>query len=234
MIDAFSALLFDAGGTLLHPYPSVGEIYAEVADRYGTRVASQDIQKKFMEEWRRRDGMSQLTVHVDEKIEKDWWRAIVRDVFAPFGLVERFEEFFEELYDLFARPEVWRLYPGAPEVLGELRRRGKRLAIVSNWDSRLFKLCDGLGITGYFEFILASAVFGASKPGPRIFEEALRRLEIEPSQALHIGDSFEDDIKGASAVGIPAVLIDRHRHFDGAAAGPFRPRRVIRDLAELL
>ncbi len=233
MIHSYRAIFFDAGGTLLHPYPSVGEIYSEVASRYNFHVSSQEIQTRFMKEWKQRDGMSQLTHHVTEKIEKEWWRAIVRDVFCVEKEFPKFDDFFEELYELFGHPDVWRLYPGTHEVLLELKRRGKKLAIVSNWDSRLFKLCDSLDLTKHFDFILASAVFGASKPGPKIFEEALKKIKVEAREALHIGDSFEDDVRGAARVGIKTVLIDRHAHFSPTKDMPVLPDYVIRDLAEL-
>ena len=186
-----------------------------------------------MEEWKKRDGLSQLTSRLDEKIEREWWKDIVRDVFTAFGPIRNFDVFFEELYHLFASPESWRLYPGVKGILDEIKRRGKRLGIVSNWDSRLFKLCDGFGITGYFDFILASAVFGASKPGPRIFQEALDRMKIHAGEALHVGDSFEDDVRGAHALGIHTVLIDRHEMYAPHPETRIHPHYIIRDLKEL-
>ena len=230
----YKVIFFDAGGTLLHPYPSVGELYEVVGRRYGSKAKSHEIQVKFMEEWRKRDGMAQLTGHLDEKIEKEWWKNIVKDVFDPFGPIKNFEGFFDELYDVFAHPDSWQVYPGTREVLESLRKKGKRLAIISNWDSRLFKLCDELGLSNYFEFILASAVFGSSKPGAKIFEEALKRMNVAAHEALHIGDSFEDDIKGASAIGIHTVLIDRHAHYEPHPKHPIHPHHVIRDLKELI
>ncbi len=234
MIDSYKAIFFDAGGTLLHPYPSVGEIYAEVAARYGVKASSQEIEKKFREIWIQREGLAQLSAHSNEKIEKDWWRNLVAEVFSSYSLGDQFEKFFDELHRLFAEPEVWRLYPGVLELLAELKKRGKHLAVISNWDSRLIKLLERLGIAGYFEFILASAVFGSAKPGARIFEEALKRTGVSPEEALHIGDSFEDDIKGAVQLGIHAVLIDRHQHFKKNPKGSIQPTRVIRHLDELL
>lgn len=234
MMESYKVIFFDAGGTLLHPYPSVGEIYAQVAARYGAKASSQEIEKRFREIWIQREGMAQLTVHSNEKVEKEWWRSLVAEVFAPYTWGDQFEKFFDELHRLFAEPEVWRLYPEVPEILETLTKKGKRLAVISNWDSRLMKLLERLGIAGYFEFILASAVFGSSKPGARIFEEALKRTGVRPEEALHIGDSFEDDIKGAAQVGIHSVLIDRHQHFKKDHKGSIQPTRIIGHLNELL
>jgi putative hydrolase of the HAD superfamily len=210
MLHPFKAVFFDAGGTLLHPYPSVGEIYAEVAARFGCKAKPAQLEQLFRAHWLKRDGLAALASHNDEKVERTWWRGLVSDIFTEAGGVRDFDAFFHELYDLFGHPDVWRLYPDVLELLIELKKHKKKTGIISNWDSRLFKICEGLGLTEHFDFILASAVFGASKPNPKIFLEALKRAGVEPHEAVHIGDSVEDDIRGAQALGIQAVLIDRH------------------------
>lgn len=210
MLRDFKAVFFDAGGTLLHPYPSVGQIYAEVACRYGCKAQPEQLEVLFRRHWLKRDGLTALASHNDEKVERMWWRGLVNDIFTEAGGVSDFDAFFHELYDLFGHPDVWRLYPDVKDLLARLKKQGKKLGIISNWDSRLFKICEGLGLTGHFDFILASAVFGASKPSPKIFQEALKRAGVQPHEAVHIGDSFEDDVRGAKALGIHAILIDRH------------------------
>ena len=229
MIASFKAIFFDAGGTLLHPFPSVGEIYQKVGAKYGCRAKADQLEKSFHEVCLRKDGLTSLASHSSEKVERDWWHHLVAEVFSGGAAVQDFETFFEELYDVFARPESWRLYPGVPEVLRELKKRGKRVGIVSNWDSRLFKLCEGLGLEKYVDFVLASAVFGASKPSPRIFEEALRQSRVLPEEAIHVGDSIEDDVNGALGAGLKAILIDRTH---GGRSTPSVP--TIRDLKELI
>jgi putative hydrolase of the HAD superfamily len=134
---------------------------------------------------------------------------LVREVFSQEGPIENFEAFFEELYDRFASPDTWRPFPDTLPTLEELKKRGKILGIVSNWDSRLFGICKGLDLERYLDFVLASAVVGAAKPSPKIFEEALRQARVSPEEALHVGDSLEDDVLGAQQAGIHAVLLDR-------------------------
>ena len=235
MISKFKVVFFDAGGTLVHPYPSVGEIYAGVAKRYGCDKPASQINQLFHDTWKKRDGIGGLDSHSNEKLERTWWKSLVRDVFSELGGVSDFEGFFAELYDLFARPEVWRLYPGTLDILKELKARKKKIAIISNWDSRLLKLCDTLGLQEYMEFILASAVFGSSKPHPKIFEEALKRSGVKSEEAVHIGDSWEDDIRGASQAGIEPIWINRHGATHPAASHEQAKKvKTIRDLRELL
>lgn len=234
MISVYQVVFFDAGGTLFHPYPSVGEIYSEVSARYGSRASAADLEKVFRQVWLGKDAIGGAEKHSNEKIEKEWWRALVRDVFDSFGGVDDFDRFFEELYDLFADPTVWRLYEGTGEVLRALKKNKKRLAIVSNWDSRLYHLVEGLGLRDYFEFVLASAVVGYSKPSRKIFEEAVYRMGVDPAKAVHVGDSLEDDICGAANAGIDAILIDRTHPMHGGKRDVPANIKVIKHLNELL
>ena len=95
------------------------------------------------------------------------------------------------------------------------------LAKAKEWYGRVF------GIAPYFDAIVSSAEVGCEKPDPRIFREALTRLRTSPGQTLHVGDSIDDDIGGAKAAGLDALLVDRR----GVHAG-FSGRRVA-DLHEL-
>lgn len=209
MLKQFDFIFFDAGGTLFRPWPSVGEVYEQVAARFGSTAKAAQLEKLFHKAWLKRDGLSHLAGGSSEKIERDWWKELVLEVFTETGGISNFENFFHELYDVFGHPDCWRLYEETVTTLENLKDSGKKLGIISNWDSRLFQLCDGLGIRKYFDFVLASSVFGAAKPSPEIFKEALRLANAQPRQTVHIGDSLEDDIKGASNVGIKAILIDR-------------------------
>jgi len=233
MTASFKAVFFDAGGTLFRPYPSVGHIYEKVSRRYGCRIPGARLEELFHEAWLKRDGLKGLASHSSEKVEKHWWRDLVGEVFSKAGPIENFEEFFEELYDVFGSPESWQLFPDTVEVLSRLKQEKKILGIVSNWDSRLFHLCDGLGLSPYFDFVLASAVFGAAKPNPRICQEALDRAGAAAHESIHIGDSYQDDILGAAGIGMRAVLVDRKVTGSPRNHETFKGVPVIHDLNEL-
>ena len=208
-LSKIKAIFFDAGGTLFKPHPSVGEIYAEVARRFGLETNPKELELIFHETWRERDGLASISTRSGEKEERKWWHSLVGEVFSRIGRIEDFEAFFDELYDRFARAESWRLFPDTLPILRELKRRGRILGIVSNWDSRLFRICEGLELTPHLDFILASAVVGVAKPNSRIFQEALKRAQVLPEEAVHVGDSLADDVRGAEGAGIRAILLDR-------------------------
>ena len=75
-------VFFDAGGTLFRPYPSVGDVYARTAARHGVVVQAGEVEEAFHKSWHKRNGMVSLAGRTTEKIERDWWYALVRDVFA--------------------------------------------------------------------------------------------------------------------------------------------------------
>jgi len=164
--------------------------------------------------------MTTLAGLSSKKIERDWWYGLVKEIFEPFigdvgahsgaPLQFQFDEFFEELYELFARAECWRLFEDTVPVLDLLKKEGYRLAMISNWDHRLFSIVEQLGLSAYFEQVTASSAVGTAKPGRRIFELALEGMRITAAQGLHVGDSLEDDYHGATRAGLGAVLLDRH------------------------
>jgi len=233
LTEKYKAVFFDAGGTLLRPFPSVGEIYRDVAARYGCLTDCKTLETLFRTAWLHRDGLTSLVSHSDEKKEKQWWRSLVHEVFSAVGGVDPFEEFFDELYDLFGHPSVWRLYPGTLELLQQLKDKGYFLGIISNWDSRLHQLVEKFELSRYFEFVLASACVGSAKPGKAIFEMALQKANVKADEAVHIGDSIEDDIRGAQSAGLAAILINRHPERSSKLAESFKHVRVIHNLAEL-
>jgi putative hydrolase of the HAD superfamily len=122
---------------------------------------------------------------------------------------------------------IFQMYPDVPPTLELLRAAGYRLGIVSNWEPRLPQLCDSHGIGHHFEFAVVSETEGYVKPHPRLFERALELAGVGPEAVVHVGDSYPEDIEGAQAAGIRAVLIDRK----GAARVPYSP--TIQSLAEL-
>lgn len=227
-------VLFDAGGTLFRPFPSVGHYYSVVAARHGCKVSKEEVETAFRRVWSEHDGIGDLRSHSDEKIEKEFWRKIVTAVFKDFKGLRAFDPFFDELHDLFAEPSVWKLYPEVEEVLRTLKKQKFILGMVSNWDSRLLKLCKGLGIDPYFDFKVISAVFGAAKPSPKIFHEALKKASVSAAEAVHVGDSLEDDIRGAHLAGVKAIWVDRSGRHETLKKYDKDFLTVIRDLRELI
>jgi putative hydrolase of the HAD superfamily len=103
----------------------------------------------------------------------------------------------------------FRAYPDAPPALEELAARGLRLVVVSNWDCSLQEVLARVGLAEHLDGVVSSAEAGARKPAPEIFARALELAGVGPPEAVHVGDTPEEDRAGALAAGIRPLIIDR-------------------------
>jgi putative hydrolase of the HAD superfamily len=104
----------------------------------------------------------------------------------------------------------FRVYPDVTPALTGLRDRGLTLIAVSNWDYALPRVLERCGLDGLLDATVTSAGTGSRKPDPGIFQAALELAGCEPGEALHVGDTAEEDVMGARAAGIRPLLIDRN------------------------
>lgn len=216
---AVKGIFFDAGDTLFEAAEPIGVYYSRVAEKYGIRVDANTLDNKFKAAFKASPplsfpGVSQKEL---EGLEYEWWRKIVRRVFEGIDF-PRFDAYFETLYRLFGEKDTWRLFPEIKGVLSRLRREGYALGVISNFDSRLISICAQLGIGDDFDIIVFSSQAADAKPRPDIFEAALRKTGLRPAETIYVGDHLEHDVKGAQAVGMRAVLLDRsgrHGKIDG-------------------
>jgi len=100
-------------------------------------------------------------------------------------------------------------YPDAVPALEGLRSRGLKLVCVSNWDCSLGTVLERCGLAEHLDGAVSSAEAGARKPDPAIFGPALALADCAPEEAVHVGDTREEDVDAAQAAGIRALLIDR-------------------------
>ena len=98
--------------------------------------------------------------------------------------------------------------PEAAVVLPTLRRRGFRLAVVSNSNGTVADILRSVGLADQVDVIVDSGVVGVEKPDPRIFEHAAAALGVRPDEAVHVGDLYSVDVLGARAAGCRAILLD--------------------------
>jgi putative hydrolase of the HAD superfamily len=195
------AVTFDVGGTLIEVWPSVGNVYAEVAAQHGVdRLSASLLNRRFAAAWRAAGGFNH---------SRRGWAQLVDATFR--GLTERppSQTFFDELYARFASPEVWRIFPDVLHTLDALAARGLKLGVISNWDERLRPLLKQMKLAGYFETIVVSREVCASKPARAIFQHAVCRLRLPPEAVLHVGDSLSMDVRGARGAGLWALLLNR-------------------------
>jgi len=216
------AVFFDVGNTLIFPYPSVSEVCRQVLADAGHERDLSDIDAlmplvdAYYEDRYRADD----TFWTDEEETSGVWVGMYSLLCRKLGIEESAAVLSRRVYDEFGRADRWRVYADVAPAFARLKDRGLRLGLISNWDRRLVRLIDGLGLSGYLDSVVSSADIGLRKPDPRIFESACAELDVKPEEAAHVGDHHYADILGARAVGMHAVLIDRH----GGEAAPVGPR----------
>jgi putative hydrolase of the HAD superfamily len=207
------AVYFDAAGTLIKPARRVGESYSAIAAKYGKSVAASDLFERFRICFDGAPRLAFANAAPDEvaDLERDWWKKLVAQVFEPFGRFDNFDDYFDELFGYFAEPGAWALFPEVRGTLSALKQRGVTLAVISNFDSRLVRILDGLSIGSWFDGVFVSSRVGYAKPDRKIFAAALNRHGLRPENALHVGDSETNDLNGAQNAGLTGLLIDRRQ-----------------------
>lgn len=208
---AIQGIFFDAAGTLIQPARRVGDSYAQLAGHYGFEVAPSEITARFRSCFTSAPPLAfpHIPVSALGELERNWWKELVHRVFEPWGPFPGFDDYFAELFAYFARPDAWELYPEVLETLATLKKQGLILDVISNFDSRLIGILEGLGTDGYFEQIFISSRIGYAKPAREIFQAALDAHAVAAENIIHVGDSEEKDFLGAINAGLKAILIDR-------------------------
>lgn len=202
------AVLFDAVGTLMYPDPRVAAAYAAAGARFGSKRTLDEIERRFRAAFARQEAVDAETYghRTSEEREKARWQAIVAEVFDdandPPGL-------FAALWQHFAEPRHWRLHVDAAELWHENGARGALPCIASNFDGRLRTICQGLPPLDRCRHVFVSSELGVRKPSPDFFRAIERRLNLEPSQLLLIGDDWQNDYLAAQAAGWQAQFVDR-------------------------
>lgn len=198
--------MLDAGGTLLAEHPSREALYAAVAARHGRVVDPAEMGRCM----HRAHAQLPLKVDGNSRYSNPWFAAFIERIFrGDLGLdPARLPAIRDELFTTFADARNFRLKAGARELLAAARARGWKLALVSNWSPAMEGVLAGLGLRDSFDCVVISAIEGVEKPDPEIFRRALVRLNVPASRALHVGNEPVQDVRGAQAAGIAALLLD--------------------------
>ena len=211
------AVLFDVDFTLAKPGPDLGpEGYVKLGEKYGLHLDAERYPEA------RQAAIEQMARHPELRHDEEMWFAFTELIVRGLG-GDRPEarELAVEMTRLWEHSHNFDLYDDVLPVLADLRGRGLKLGLVSNGGREIsdFVAHHALDV----DCAIASRAHGWIKPHESIFRAALELLGVEAGETAMVGDSLEDDIEGASAVGIEAFLIDREERY------PELPQR-LRDL----
>jgi putative hydrolase of the HAD superfamily len=197
------AVLFDVDFTLFRPGPELGpEGYRRVGERHGLELDPSlydAARTAAIEELQRNHEL----VH-DEEIWISFTEQIVLGMGGdPAGARACATDMVRE----WERHENFSLYEDALPVLDVLRRHGLKIGLISNGQRDLDEFATHHDLE--VDAIVGSKAHGRVKPHASIFIAALRALDVSSDEVAMVGDSYEDDIEGARALGIRAILLDR-------------------------
>ncbi|MGH7925934.1 MAG: HAD-IA family hydrolase [Candidatus Binatus sp.] len=206
------AAFFDAAGTLFESREPIGRTYTQLARQFGLDAPEDAVAASFRRAFNAAPGLAfGLGLRHDElrRLERGWWRDRVGETFAPLGKFPDFDAYFDALFAHFADPGHWIADVEAAPLLQRLKNSGLKLGVISNFDYRLYRILDGLDLTGYFDSITISSEAGFAKPRREVYDAALARAGVAAHEAMHVGDSEHLDFAPAATLGMAAVLIDR-------------------------
>jgi putative hydrolase of the HAD superfamily len=220
-VAQLKAVLFDVDFTLARPGPELGpEGYVRAGERHGLRLDA----ARYV--GARDAALVDLRRHPElEHDDEIWFRFTERIVRGMGGEADSAYACAVEITRGWERHENFELYDDVAEALAGLRAVGLRIGLVSNSsrDVREFASHHGLEVDAG----ISSFHHGRTKPHASIFRAVLDLLAVEPAEAVMVGDTIADDIEGALAVGMRAILVDRE-----GRRPEFEPR--IETLHELL
>jgi HAD superfamily hydrolase (TIGR01549 family) len=197
------AVLFDVDFTLAKPGPELmPEGYVRCGERHGLSLDESRYEEA------RAAAFLELKRHPELDHDEAIWVAFTERVVLGMGGTPPVSmDVALELTSRWEHHENFELYEDVPPVLEALREAGLKLGLVSNSARNVldFARHHALGIDAG----ISSFYHGKTKPHASIFTAVLDLLEVGPGEAAMVGDTFDEDIAGALAVGMRAVLVDR-------------------------
>ena len=227
-LSAIEMVFFDAGETLLRPYPSFPELFAHTVGKHGHDVSPAEVEAL----------QERLAPHLVELLEESgvekpslsaeasftFWTHLYRRLLGELNLDEGLTEV---LYGVFSDSSSYKLFDDVLPTLKRLEELGYRIGLISNFEGWLEKMLVELEIGHVFDVSVISGLEGMEKPDPAIYELAVERSGVAPERSVHIGDSPKMDVEPAHSVGIRPILLDRRNRY------PMETFPRIRSLEEL-
>jgi putative hydrolase of the HAD superfamily len=198
------AVFFDVDFTLIYPGPAFqGSGYREFCSRFGIEVDPSAFDTAVSAAATLLDPEGGL---YDAQLYVDYTRRIIEGM---GGTGPDLEAAARAIYTEWAACHHFLLYEDVPEVLQELHASGFKIGLITNSHRCLASFQIHFALEGLFSVTLSSLEHGYMKPHPSIFESALQAVNVEPDEAVMVGDSFPHDVEGARRLGMRGILVAR-------------------------
>jgi HAD superfamily hydrolase (TIGR01549 family) len=202
-------VVFDVDFTIARPGPDLGpEGYVSLGRRHGLELDPARYDEA------RRAAFTTLKRHPELDHDEEIWVLFTERIIEGMGGTGETYAAAVEMEGAWAHARHFELYDDALQALDALRTAGLKIGLLSNTarDLEEFVTHHRLNV----DAVLTSRAHGKTKPHETIFLRMLELLDVEPGEAVMVGDTLEDDVEGALAVGMRAILIDRESRHPGA------------------
>jgi len=200
------AVVFDVDFTLAKPGPDLGpEGYERLGARYGLTLDPAAYEDA------RRAALADLKRHPELDHDEEIWIRFTQRIIEGMGGIGDTYAAACEMEGAWAHAHHFELYDDAIPTLDALRDRGLKLGLLSNSARDLEEFVGHHRLT--VDAVLTSRSHGKTKPHETIFRRMLELLDVAAGEAVMVGDTIEDDVEGATAVGMRAVLVDREGRY---------------------
>lgn len=212
-MHAYSALLFDLGGTLAYRIVSQERMLRLLCEDQDLPLPAQPDWSGAAAVWRAYHASHALGCRTRREEEDLLYREarLILDHLAgvpvPRAIVNAV------LPGLTRAARWWSVYDDVAPALNYAKTAGLRMGIISNWEPSLPDFCRDMGLAHIFPTIVSSMAEGIEKPSPRLFEIALERMGVAPERAVYVGDDYRMDVVGARAAGLTPILLDRNDRY---------------------
>jgi len=220
-LSRLKAVLFDLGGTLIKTAP-IHEIFMRILRNHNVQVSLDGGEEALPE------VIEEMSLEDFKLPYMEFWRVYNLRILKRLGIKGDLMRLADALTEEWWDNADLEVYPDVEDTLRMLRQRGLKAGIISNgFKIDIREMLSRTGLKGKFDVIIGVDDVKKPKPHPEIFHYALKRLKIEPNEALFVGDNPKTDYKGAEAAGLKPLLIDRKDMMPGGY-------RKIRDLREII
>lgn len=201
-------IVLDAVGTLIFAQPTVAQAYLDAASRFGWAGSLADIEKRFRTSFSSMSGRG-LDFNTNESLQRVRWRELVGNVFVELKS-DRVDSIFEYLWDHFAQPASWEIFPDAIALVELCDERGIRWCIGSNFDARLHQVVAGHSPLANCHRVFCSSEVGFDKPAIEFFHEIEKSLGLLSNQLIMVGDDARLDASAAEQAGWIGLWLNRN------------------------
>jgi putative hydrolase of the HAD superfamily len=202
---------FDFFNTLAYFYPPREECYAHFASEVGIKVTPEAVGRALPEAdryWRNENFKSPIK----ERPDKEKYATYTEYAQLILRLAETKptpEQALQVLAKAFDVGFKFVAFDDALPALRAVKQRNLTAGVISNVGQEIDSSCNEMGFTPYLDFKVTSFEVGLDKPHPLIFQKALEKADVKASEALFIGDQYDQDVVGARKVGMNPVLLVR-------------------------